>query len=155
MLKVSKVGVDLCKEFEGFFSKAYRCPAGVWTVGYGTTMINGRPVNSNDTMTLEHATQYLLYDLQKHLDSGARYIKPEIARRLNQNQIDAIASFVYNIGAGGFSKSSFLKLLNQGDFVNCSERMLLWNKGGGKILRGLVRRRAAEKKLFDTPMREI
>lgn len=151
-LKVSDVGVNLCKEFEGFFSKAYKCPAGVWTVGYGTTMINGRPVNPNDQMTEKEAHDYLLIDLQKHLDQGAKYIRPEIASRLNQNQIDAIASFVYNVGPGGLSKSSFLRLLNQGDFVNCSEKLLLWNKAGGRVLRGLTRRRHAEKKLFDTPM---
>lgn len=151
-MKFSKTAVEMNKGYEGFFPKAYLCPAGIWTVGYGTTFINGRKVTSSDRMTKEEATAYLVMDMQKHLDGAAKYIKPEIKAQLNQNQIDAITLFTYNLGVGRFSKTPFLQALNAGDFKNCSEKMLQHNKGGGKVLKGLVRRRAEEKALFDKPV---
>lgn len=147
-MKISDRAVELNSGFEGFFENAYICPAGVWTVGYGTTRIDGRPVRKGDRMTKPQALAYMKEELQKYLGMALRYIKPDIAARLNQNQLDAIALFTYNVGPGNFSKSSFLTLLNAGDFIGAPERMLLWNKANGKVLRGLTRRRGVERDLF-------
>lgn len=151
-MKISQNAVELNAHFEGFFPNAYLCPAGVWTVGYGTTRINGRPVRRGDTMTQEEAMVYMSEELQVYLQNALRYIKPDIARQLNQNQLDAIAVFTYNVGPSNFSKSSFCRLINAGKIVESAERILLWNKARGKVLRGLVRRRKAEYDLFLKPM---
>jgi lysozyme len=84
--------------------------------------------------------------LQEHLDGVAKNIKVE----LSQNQIDAIASFVYNVGTGAFNKSTLLKKLNAEDFDSAANEFLRWNKVDGKVVKGLTRRREAEKELFLT-----
>ncbi len=151
-MKISDRAVEINAEFEGFFEHAYLDPVGIWTVGYGTTYLNGRRVRQGDRMPKDVAKAYMKKELQNYLDMALRHVKPEIAQRLNQNQLDAIAIFTYNVGPGNFSKSSFLTLLNRGDFAGAAPRLLLWNKAKGKVLRGLTRRRQAEMDLFLTPV---
>lgn len=151
-MNVSDRAVELNADFEGFFENAYLCPAKVWTVGYGTTYLNGRPVRPGDKMTKTEAKAYMKKELQEYLQNALKYVNKEIAAKLNQNQLDSIALFTYNVGVGNFAKSSFLKLMNAGDLVGAPEKMLLWDKAKGKVLRGLQRRRKVERDLFLTPV---
>ena len=143
-MQVSENIFPILREFEGFSEKAYLDSAGVWTIGYGTTRINGHPVKFGDKISREAAELIMREQLQEHLDAVVKHIKVE----LTQNQIDAIASFVYNIGAGAFAKSTFLKKLNAEDFDGAASEFKKWNKDNGKVLAGLTKRREAEKELF-------
>ncbi len=140
-MTISKSGISLIKQFEGFRAKAYRCSAGVLTIGYGHTL----DVNVNDTVTEERATQFLEMDLRHAQDT----VEVLVTQNLSQAQYDALVSFVFNVGSGNFRKSTMLKKINQGDFAGASGEFMRWTKAKGKELPGLVKRRAAEKKLFD------
>ena len=142
-MRTSSKGVSLIKSFEGCRLKAYKCPAGVWTIGYGHTA----GVKEGDTITQEQADEYLRNDLAKYEKAVLNY---DGIYHFNQNQFDALVSFTYNCGAGN------LKNLTQSGkrtLAQIRERLLLYNKAGGVVLRGLQRRRAAEKELFDTPIK--
>lgn len=142
MKKTSSKGVSLIKQFEGCRLKAYKCPAGVWTIGYGHTA----GVKEGDTITQETADGYLRNDLKKHENTVLLY---DSIYHFNQNQFDALVSFTYNCGAGN------LRTLTQNGkrtLAQISAKLPLYNKAGGVVLRGLQRRRAAEKELFDTPI---
>jgi lysozyme len=142
--KTSETGKSLIKEFEGFRAKSYICPAGVWTVGYGTTRINGNKVAEGTQLTTDEADIFLEQDLKVFEDAVNKNVDVE----LTQNQFDALVAFVYNVGIGNFQSSTLLKKLNGGDYESASEQFLRWDKAGGKKLAGLTRRRKAEQKLF-------
>lgn len=147
MLEISNDGVDLIKQFEGFSSKSYPDPATgdrPYTIGYGTTRINGVPVELGMTCTEEEAFQWLGDDANDYLASIERLIKVD----LTQNQVDAIASFVYNVGCGNFEKSTLLKKINAQDWLGASQEFLKWNRANGKVMGGLTRRRKAESTMF-------
>ena len=114
-MNISQNGLDLIKKFEGFRDTAYVCPAGVMTIGYGTTVIDGKPVKRGMRCTREQAEMWLETDANTFLRQIEKYISDDI--ELNQNQVDSLASFVYNIGIGNFKKSTLLKHLNEGFFV--------------------------------------
>lgn len=142
-MKTSSKGVSLIKQFEGCRLKAYKCPAGVWTIGYGHTA----GVKAGDIITQETAESYLRNDLVTYEKAVMNY---DGIYHFNQNQFDALVSFTYNCGAGN------LKNLTQSGkrtIAQISEKILLYNKAGGVTLFGLQRRRAAEKVLFDTPIK--
>ena len=145
-MNISQNGLDLIKKFEGFRDTAYVCPAGVMTIGYGTTVIDGKPVKRGMRCTREQAEMWLETDANTFLRQIEKYISDDI--ELNQNQVDSLASFVYNIGIGNFKKSTLLKHLNEGFFVLAANEFARWNKGGGRVLKGLVDRRAEESDLF-------
>lgn len=146
---VNKATLDLIKEFEGFKAKAYQDAVGVWTIGYGITANAGIGVKPIPGMTVTRD------QAEKHLDAAvtlfAHQVTQVLTRPANENQFGAMVSLAYNIGPAAFRRSSVLRLFNAGDFDGAAEAFLLWNKAGGKVLRGLVRRREAEKKLFLTP----
>lgn len=142
--KTTEAGKSLIKEFEGFRAKAYLCPAGVWTVGYGTTRINGNKVTQNTQLTTDEADIFLEQDLKVFEDAVNKHVDVE----LTQNQFDALVAFVYNVGVGNFQDSTLLKKLNSGEYESAAEQFLRWDKAGGKKLAGLTRRRKAERKLF-------
>ena len=144
-LKISQVGIDLIKSFEGCSLKAYRCPANVLTIGYGHT----GGVKEEQVITQQEAERLLRVDLGSYEAAVNKYVKTVI----NQNQFDALVSFAYNCGCGALQKSTLLKYLNQGMYKEAADQFDLWNKGGGQVLKGLVRRRAAEKELFLTPIK--
>ena len=144
MKKTSEVGKSLIKSHEGFRAEAYVCPAGVVTIGYGTTTINGNSVTLGTKITTDEADQFLEEDLKTFEDAVNNLVRAN----LNQNQFDALVSFVYNVGVGNFKKSTLLKKLNAGDYSNASSEFLKWNRGGGKVLKGLSNRRKAEQQLF-------
>lgn len=146
-MKISENGLNLIKEFEGFSSKPYLCPAKIPTIGWGNTYYpNGKKVTMNDApITKEYATELLSYVAQK--DFGDKILQL-VKVPLNQNQFDTLVSICYNIGMGNFTKSTLLKKINQGDFKGASLEFEKWNKSGGIVLAGLVKRRLKEKALF-------
>lgn len=140
-MTISDKGVELIAAYEGCRLEAYKCPAGVWTIGYGHT----QGVKPDDRLSSqEEAKKLLREDLQKY----GGYVNTCVSKgviqfKLNQNQFDALTSFCYNCGYG-----SLQKLVAGGDAQTVAEKMLLYNKGAGKVLPGLVRRREEERALF-------
>lgn len=155
-MNTSKAGLDLIKQFEGLRLKAYKCPADVWTIGYGHTSAAGNPaVKSGMTITEAQANRILASDLGQYEDAINNSVKVD----LTQNQFDALVSFVYNVGIGAFQKSTLLKKLNAGQYDAVPGELMKWTKGGGKELPGLVRRRRAEAALWrgvndDAPIKQ-
>lgn len=144
-MKTNQAGVNLIKEFEGFRAKAYKCPAGVWTIFYGHTSAAGAPeVRPGMTGTAAEGEKVLRRDLVKYENAVSSAIKVP----LTSNQFSACVSLCYNIGPGNFAKSSVARFCNKKQFKQASDAFALWNKAGGKVLPGLVRRRAAESALF-------
>ena len=139
---ISNKGLALIKKFEGFRDKAYQDVVGVWTIGYGSIKIKGRKVLPTDTVTEHEAEQLIEQEL-------AQDVYPYLyGLGLNQNQFDALCSFIYNLGATNFNKSTLKKKLLAEDYVGASFEFIKWNKAGGKVLRGLDNRRKDEKALF-------
>lgn len=142
---ISNVGIDLIKSFEGCYLKAYKCPAGVWTIGWGTTEpINGIKPHEGMVITQKQADNLLIKNLNAYENAVNKYVTYSI----NQNQFDALVSFAYNCGNGALKTSTLLKKLNAGDVLGAADEFLRWNKSNGKVLNGLTRRRKAERKLF-------
>lgn len=143
--KTATRGVELIKEFEGCRLTAYKCPAGVWTIGYGHTgTVDGKAIASGMTITAAKATELLKKDLAKFEAAVNSYVTAPIT----QNMFDALVSFAYNCGLGALKGSTLLKKLNAKDYDGAAEQFPLWNKAGGKVLKGLVRRRERERQLF-------
>lgn len=133
-MKTSSRGIELIKSFEGCRLTAYLCPAGVWTIGYGHTA----GVKQGQVITQDLAEAYLKEDLAKY----EKYVE-DTGLVLNQNQFDALVSFTYNCGNGNLKK-----LVKNRSLAQIGEALLLYNKSNGKVLSGLVKRRAAERELF-------
>lgn len=137
----------MIKQFEGFFTKAYVCPAGVVTIGFGSTMwMDGKKIKMGEIISMDGAEKLLAWELTKK--SSAL-----IGLNLSQQQFDACLSLIYNIGVGNFNKSTLLKKIkaNPNDATICDE-FKKWNKArvNGQLieLKGLTRRRDAEQKLY-------
>ncbi len=141
-MRIGNKGIDLIKHFEGCELEAYKCPSGVWTIGYGH--IKG--VSEGMTITQEEAEEMLRDEMAEY----EGYVNRLVTAELNQNQFDAMVSWVYNLGGGDLSSSTLLKVLNDGDYAGVPAQMMRWNKAGGKVLEGLTRRRQAEADLFGT-----
>jgi len=137
---IGKAGLDLIKSFEGLKLKAYLCPANVWTIGYGHT----KTAKSGVVIDEATATQLLISDVA----FAEKAVNRLVQKPLNQNQFDALVSFVFNCGEGAFRSSTLLKKLNSGDYSGAHTEFAKWNRGGGKVLAGLTRRRSAEAALF-------
>ena len=137
-MKTSQRGINLIKQFEGVRLTAYKCPAGVYTIGYGHT----RGVQRGMKITEEEASAYLTADLLNSEKAVERY---DSVYHWNQNEFDALVSFTFNCGA-----TNLRALLRNGrrNRSQIAETLPLYRKAGGKVLRGLERRRAAEKALF-------
>jgi lysozyme len=154
-VKVNQATVALVAKWEGFKAKAYICPAGVLTVGYGTTNRAGLPgVNiTRDTVVTEaQAMEWL----RMGLDKFAAQIRPAITAPINENEFGAFVSLAYNIGPAAFRGSSALRHFNAGDKAKAAAAIKLWNKatvnGKRQVLRGLVNRREDEVALFQRPV---
>lgn len=140
-MKINDEGLNLVKSFEGFHLTAYKCPAGVWTIGYGHTgTVDGKAICEGMKITEAKATELLKQDMKKFenaVTNAALTFEP------NENQFSALVSFAFNCGAGN------LKTLVKGrSAAVVAEKMLLYNKANGKVLNGLTRRREAERELF-------
>ena len=140
MKNISRNGLNLIKNFEGLRLNAYKCPSGVLTIGYGHT----KNVDVNDVITLEQANLYLLQDLKGTIFCINEYDK---IYNFTQNEFDALVSFTFNCGKGNLNK-----LTGKGTRGKAliGQKILEYNKAGGKVLRGLVRRRQAEHDLYFT-----
>jgi lysozyme len=148
-MKTGERGLKLIKEFEGCKLKAYQCPAGVWTIGIGSTHYgDGTPVTKNRTLPNEGAAMALLAATIGKYEKAVN----DVGVELTQNEFDALVCLCYNIGAGNFFKSTLVKMLKAGDDkAEIAKQFLRWDKAGGKPLAGLTRRRNAEAELFLTP----
>ena len=139
-MKTSPKGIALIKEFEGLRLKAYQCPGGVWTIGYGHTA----GVKPGMVITKAQAEEYLKADLI----AFERYLNG-LGLALNQNQFDALVSFIYNVGTGNFSSSTLLRKVRVTPQDNSiMDEFLRWVYSKGRVLPGLQRRRLAEMKLY-------
>jgi len=138
--RTSPRGVNLIKSFEGLRLKAYLDSAGVWTIGYGHT----RNVHPGQVINEAEALGLLRADLQRFEDCVSEMVTHE----LTQGQYDALVSFAFNVGCGALKKSTLLRKLNAGDTAGAAQEFGRWVHAGGKRLRGLERRREAEKSLF-------
>ena len=149
---VNQAAIDLIKEFEGFRANAYRDAVGVWTIGYGHTSRAGDPkVKPGMRITRAEGEHILKKDVAKFA-AGVERVLGDDADKLNDNQFGAIVSFAYNVGIGNLKRSSVLKAIRRGDLDAVPSKLKLWNKAGGKVLKGLVRRRKAEGELFMRPV---
>lgn len=150
-MKLTPQGLALIKSFEGLYLKAYRCPANVLTIGYGHTDAAGPPrVTTGMTISKAEAEAMLITDLKKYEDA----VRAAVKVPLTDNQFSALVSFCFNVGPSALKKSSVLKEVNARRFDLVPSRLALWNKGGGRVLPGLVRRRAAESDLFMSDVRD-
>lgn len=141
MKPIPKEAVDLVKKFEGRKLTAYRCPANVWTCGYGAT---GPDVKEGVTWTIWQAEDRLKADLGKF----AQAVDKLVTVPITSNQRAALISFSFNLGAQALKESTLLRLLNEGKVEAAADEFLRWNKASGRKLDGLVARREAEKNLF-------
>jgi len=140
-LSYSATGLALTEQFEGLRLTAYQDSVGVWTIGYGHT---GADVHPGLTITQQQAGNLLLKDVA----SAVASVNKLVTVALTQNQFDALVDFVFNAGAGNFSKSTLLRELNAGNVAAAAAQFPLWVHAGGVVLPGLVQRRKAEQALF-------
>jgi GH24 family phage-related lysozyme (muramidase) len=138
----------IVQEFEGCHLRAYRCPAGVWTIGWGSTTIDGKVVREGQAITQAQADAQLAVDLQRFYDALVRAI-PAVAN-WSSNRAAALVSWVYNVGVGAMQDSTLRRRILAGEHPPAvvQQELPRWNKAGGVVLPGLVRRRAAEVALF-------
>lgn len=139
-MKTSDKGVALIQDFEGLRLNAYKDAVGIPTIGWGHT----GDVKMGTTITRTEAERILREDLHDFERAVTRLVRVPI----NQNQFDALVCFSFNVGAKALENSTLLKLLNAGNKAGAASQFANWNKAGGKVLPGLVTRRAAEAKLF-------
>lgn len=144
-MKISNDGILLIKKFEGCSLTAYQDSVGVWTIGYGWTQsVAGKPVGRGMTITQNTAEQLLLTGLSQY-EAGVTNL---VSKPLTQHQFDALVSFAYNLGIKSLGTSTLLKRLSAGDYRGAADEFPKWNRAGGKVLNGLIARRAAERSLF-------
>lgn len=143
---MTQEGIELIKSFEGLRLKAYKCPAGVWTIGYGHT----KGVKEGDVITEQEAEDML----KKDVVGFEINVRGAVIPNLNDHQYDALTSFAYNVGLGNFRKSTLLRLINSGITAreDITNQFMRWVYAGGKKLTGLVRRRTAEAELYFLPV---
>ncbi len=165
---ICKAAIDLVKSFEGVHDgdlaviglQPKMCPAGIWTVGYGRALRSkstnaflkgasgkAEALAKYPALTLAQAEEMLAFDLTAFEDKVKALVKVDV----NDNQLGALVSFAYNVGAGNLASSTLLKKLNAKDYAGASVEFLKWDKAGGKILKGLTLRRTAEMSLFLQP----
>lgn len=140
--QISKNGLDMIKKFECIKGipnlESYVCPAGIWTIGFGHT---GKDVKKGMKITPERAEQLLINDVQRFVDNINKVVKVDI----KQNQFDSLVSLAFNIGNANFNGSTLLKKINAEAPINeIYYEFTRWNRGGGKVLAGLVDRRKKE-----------
>lgn len=139
-MKISESGLDLIKKHEGLRLKAYRCPAGVWTIGYGSTS----GVTEGMEITEEQADERL----RKDVETAERCVNASVRGAITQGQFDSLISWVFNLGCGNFRKSTLLRHVNDGNDMSAALEFGKWIHGGGKRLPGLVARRQDEMEMF-------
>ncbi len=141
-MKTSPEGIGFICSHEGFVGSTYKDAAGLDTIGYGHLIKPGETFPAS--ITEQRARELLAEDLLE----AETIVNALVLVPLTQHQFDAVTSFVFNIGYGQFSGSTFLKLLNLGDYAAAADQLPRWNKANGQVLRGLIRRRDAERTMF-------
>jgi len=139
-MEISQEGISLIKKFEGCRYESYKCAAGVWTIGWGST----KGVSEGMVITHDRAEALLIEDLAVYEEEVNNAVTVDI----DQCMFDALVSWTFNLGGSNLRSSTLLKVLNAKDFKNVPEQIKRWNKAGGKLNEGLVRRREAEALLF-------
>lgn len=137
---INRSGIELIKRFEGLRLTSYKCPAGIWTIGYGHT----GNVRAGIQITVARAEELLKQDLAE----AGRQVERLVQVPLTDNQFAALVSFCFNVGAGALERSTLLRMLNDGDYDSVPSQLKRWTRGGGKVLPGLVKRRDAEADLW-------
>ena len=146
MRHINERGIENIKSFEGFSSKPYLCPAKVWTVGYGSTRgSDGGPVDPDMGVISEAEAESLLV---RDLETSEGWVCRLVKKPISENQFSALTSFTFNVGCGALQRSTLRMKLNRGECQNAADEFPKWRRAGGRILAGLVRRRAAERTLF-------
>jgi lysozyme len=146
-VKINTAGLDLIKRWEGLRLTAYQDSVGIWTIGYGHTAEAGPPApKAGMKITEKEADDILKRDLGQY----ERAVTKAISVAPTSNQFAAMISLCFNIGPTNFAKSSVVRRMNEGNAKAAADAFLLWNKAGGKVLKGLTARREDEKKLFLT-----
>jgi lysozyme len=146
-MEVNKAGKDLIKRFEGCKLKAYKCPAGLWTISWGLTFYpDGTKVKEGDVITQQQAEDYF----NAIVDDFAKKVDALIKSNMSDNNFSALVSFAYNVGMGNFQRSTLLRKVNS----NPKDKTILaefmkWTRANNVVLKGLVRRREAEAKLYE------
>jgi lysozyme len=157
-VNISEAGIQLIKSFEGCQTTPYRCPAGLWTAGYGHVLypdqarlktperaLYGIRDEHNRTFDYDEIDELLEKDLQRFQDGVSRLCPAADDR---QSHFDAMVAFSFNVGLGNLQSSTLRMKYNRGEYEAAADEFLKWNKAGGKILAGLTRRRVAERALF-------
>lgn len=149
-MSIPRQAVEIVKKWEGFRAETYMDAVGVPTIGYGTTAAAGVGIVPVPGMTISEslAEKYLVMALEKF----AKKISRAIIADMNENEWSAMLSLAYNIGTSAFLRSTVLREFNLGNRMAAADAFLMWNKAGGKVLRGLERRRQEERDLFLTPV---
>lgn len=145
-MRTNAEGIKLVSDFEGFRPQVYRDSGGIPTIGYGScfTPNGSRVTMDHGEITHETAISYLEFGLQ----TAEQAIGRLVSTPLTHNQFSALTSFVYNVGSGNFQRSTMRMKINRGSFVDASNEFWKWRRAAGRILKGLVRRREAERRLF-------
>jgi len=143
-----EIAATLCRQFEGYRAKPYLCPAGIPTIGYGSTYYaDKRKVTLQDPpMNQEDANALLMIELEHTYLPGVLRNCPTLITDVRK--CNAIVDFCYNLGIGRLQTSTLKRKINAQDWEGAQEQLMLWTKGGGKVLPGLVKRRSAEKLLM-------
>ena len=139
-MKISEEGIALIKKFEGCKLEAYLDAVDVPTIAYGRT----KDVKIGDICTQQQAEDWLEEELVEY----EGYVNEAVKVELTQPQFDSLVSWTYNLGPSNLNRSSMLRVLNASDYDNVPEQIMRWNKAGGRVLAGLVRRREAEAEMF-------
>ena len=146
-MNVSKAGIALIKHHEGVRNRPYKCPAGLWTVGVGHLIGDGKslPADWNRTFTAEEIDGILKSDLRR-FELGVHKMLPNVP--LRQCEFDCLVSFAFNLGLGTFQRSTLRQALLRGDKKAAMESLVKYCRAGGRVLKGLQLRREAEAKMF-------
>jgi len=150
---LNQQSLDLIKKWEGFRANAYQDSRGIWTIGYGTTANAGVGIEPKAGMVITEA-QALGY-LDVAVTKFSNNVTKLLEKPANGNEFGAMVSLAYNIGPVAFGRSSVLRLFNDGKKKEAADAFLLWNKAGGKVLKGLTNRRIDERALFLRPVSDV
>ena len=134
-MHISQEGLSLIKKFEGCptengLALSYKCAAGVWTIGYGSTKYQDKPVEGGMLITTHEAEELLLHEMAEY----EGYINNLVKVPLHQHQFDSLVAWVFNLGPSNLQASTLLKVLNSGAYEDIPAQIKRWNKAGGKVL---------------------
>lgn len=147
--KAVEIAASLCRPFEGLRLHPYICPAGYWTIGYGTVYKpdGTRVTQDHPPITKEVAEEWLMHELKTNYLPGVLKASPTLIT--NPRVLGSLTDFAYNLGVGRYRASTLKKRVDEQDWAGAQEQLMRWVYGGGKVLPGLVRRRQAECVFFD------